>query len=75
MAPGGSTIVLATLTPAPRRMVGFDPFGMVPPPGERDATDAFLRATPDAEIVGGRGHLVLRRKAPSPALAEAPETA
>lgn len=57
VALGGSAIVLAThLTPA-RALDGYDVFGMIPPPTERDAADAHERfraiAAGESRGIGG----------------------
>lgn len=43
IALGGSAIVIATLMPADRRFRGYDVFGMIPAPGERDDEKSHAR--------------------------------
>ncbi|WP_158639186.1 TylF/MycF/NovP-related O-methyltransferase [Elioraea rosea] len=43
VAAGGSAIVLARLARPRRRFAGFDLFGMIPPPGEMDPSEAHQR--------------------------------
>src|SRR5688572_17220548 len=43
IAAGGSAILLASSLPPGRRFKGYDVFGMIPPPSERDESDAHRR--------------------------------
>lgn len=43
VALGGSAILIATLMGPDRRFTGFDLFGTIPPPSERDAADSHAR--------------------------------
>lgn len=51
VALGGSGIVIAHHLQGPRRFLGFDLFGQIPPPGPRDPEEAHRRY---AEIASGR---------------------
>ena len=51
VALGGSGVVLATLMPEDRAFHGYDVFGMIPAPGERDGEKPRARY---AEITDGR---------------------
>lgn len=51
VALGGSGIVIAHHLQGPRRFLGFDLFGQIPPPSVRDPDEAHRRY---AEIAGGR---------------------
>ena len=77
VALGGSAVYLASETRERRRFRGYDVFGMIPAPGERDddrsrlryneyggckrAVDEFLVASPRFELVRTRPHAVVYR--------------
>jgi O-methyltransferase len=57
VALGGSAVVIASLMPQGRAFRGYDVFGMIPPPGERDGVKALARyqtiASGESRGIGG----------------------